>query len=421
MTEIKLRQAKLPQGWQIKKLGEVAKAIYGFTEKASFEEIGPKFLRITDIQNDGVNWDTVPFCKISAIDMGKYQLNTGDIVFARTGATTGKSYLVNNPPESVFASYLIKVNITDIRLSPEYLFLFFQTKTYWDKINAGISGSAQGGFNATKLSELEIPIPPLPEQQRIVSILDEAFAAIAKAKANAEQNLKNAKGLFASYLQGVFEKKGEGWEEKKLIEITTKIGSGATPKGGNESYKTVGISLVRSMNVHDFEFRNRNLAFIDEQQAKNLNNVTLQESDVLFNITGASVARCCVMPKEYLPARVNQHVSIIRAIKEVIEPIFLNLLLTSKFYKDQLLFTGEQGATRQAITKAQLEVFKVALPPLKVQQTIVAKVDALSTETKKLEVIYQQKVVDLEELKKSVLQMAFNGELKTKKLSMVIK
>jgi type I restriction enzyme S subunit len=194
---------------------------------------------------------------------------------------------------------------------------------------------------------------PYSEQQRIVSILDTCFEAIEKAKSNAERNLQNAKELFESYLNGVFENKGEGWIKKKLIEVTNKIGSGATPRGGNESYKTEGISLVRSMNVHDFEFKERNLAFIDDEQANELKNVTLQEDDILLNITGASVARCCKIPSEYLPARVNQHVSIIRAKGEIIDPLFLNLLLVSKFYKDQLLFTGEQGATRQAITKAQ--------------------------------------------------------------------
>ena len=252
---------------------------------------------------------------------------------------------------------------------------------------------------------------PLPEQQRIVSILDEAFAAIAKAKANAEQNLQNAKQLFESYLQSVFENKGDGWEEKPLKELTTKIGSGATPRGGQESYKSEGISLVRSMNVHDWEFRERNLAFIDEKQAKELDGVTLQEEDVLLNITGASVTRCCVFPKEYLPARVNQHVSIIRPKKELLNARFLNLLLTSKPYKDQLLFTGEQGATRQAITKAQIETFRISIPPLKEQQTIVRQLDALRAETQKLEAVYHKKLEDLEELKKSVLQKAFNGEL----------
>jgi len=211
-------------------------------------------------------------------------------------------------------------------------------------------------------------------------------------------------------LEGVFENRN--WEEKPIKELTLKIGSGATPRGGQESYKSEGISLVRSMNVHDWEFRERNLAFIDEKKAKELDGVTLQEDDVLLNITGASVARCCVFPKEYLPARVNQHVSIIRPKKEILDARFLNLLLTSKPYKDQLLFTGEQGATRQAITKAQIEAFIIAIPSLLEQQTIVRQLDALRTETQKLEAVYQKKIADLEELKKSILQKAFAGELR---------
>ena len=131
----------------------------------------------------------------------------------------------------------------------------------------------------------------------------------------------------------------------------------------------------------------------------------------MLNITGASVARCCVFPKEYLPARVNQHVSIIRPKKELLDARFLNLLLTSKPYKDQLLFTGEQGATRQAITKAQIESFRISIPSLKEQQTIVRQLNALRAKTQKLEAVYHKKLEELEELKKSVLQKAFNGEL----------
>ncbi len=210
----------------------------------------------------------------------------------------------------------------------------------------------------------------------------------------------------------------QGWEIKKLGEITTKIGSGSTPRGGNESYKTEGISLVRSMNIHDYEFREKNLAYIDEKQAKELNNVTLQDNDVLLNITGASVARCCVIPKEYLPARVNQHVSIIRAIKEIIDPIFLNLLLTSKLYKDQLLFTGEQGATRQAITKAQLEVFEISFPKsLPEQQRIVAILDEAFAAIAKAKANAQQNLQNAKELFESYLQGVFeNGNWDTKRL-----
>jgi len=336
------------------------------------------------------------------------------LILPGNGVNVGEVFYYDGEFDAYQRTYVI----SDIKILP--MFLHYHMQLHWRSLGTKKQyGSATNFIKIGNFKEYEVEYPPLPEQQRIVSILDKAFAAIDKAKANAEQNLKNAKELFESYLQGVFEKKGNGWEEKPLINLTTKIGSGATPRGGQKSYKTEGISLVRSMNVHDSEFRKKNLAFIDEQQAKALDNVTLQENDVLLNITGASVARCCVIPKGYLPARVNQHVSIIRANKEIIDPIFLNLLLTSKYYKDQLLFTGEQGATRQAITKAQIEVFKIDFPSLEVQKTIVQQLDALRAKTQKMEAIYQKKIADLEELKKSVLQKAFAGELKVSELGWV--
>lgn len=225
------------------------------------------------------------------------------------------------------------------------------------------------------------------EQQRIVSILDRAFAAIEQAKAHAKENFQNAKELFESYLKGMFEKKGEGWEEKKLGDITNKIGSGATPRGGRNNYKSEGISLVRSLNIHDRLFKYENLAFINETQASLLDNVTLEEDDVLLNITGASVARCAVLPKEVLPARVNQHVSIIRPKKELLNSNFLNLLLTSKPIKEQLLFIGSKGATRQAITKAEIENFIINYPDINTQKDIIIGVQQIQTETQKLETL----------------------------------
>jgi type I restriction enzyme S subunit len=407
------------RNWERKKLSVLCDLITKGTTPTSigfkFTDEGINFIKVESLTESG---EIIPN-KVAYIDeechnaLKRSQLKVNDILFSIAGAL-GRIGIVRDeivPANTNQALAIIRLK-NDSGVLVNYLAKYFNSNLITNEIEKLRGGAAQQNLSLTQLNELEIPLPPLPEQQRIVSILDEAFAAIAKAKANAEQNLKNAKELFESYLQGVFEKKGDGWEEKKLIEITSKIGSGATPRGGNESYKSEGISLVRSMNVHDFEFREKNLAFIDDQQAKELNNVTLQENDVLLNITGASVARCCVIPKEYLPARVNQHVSIIRAKKEIIDPIFLNLLLTSKFYKDQLLFTGEQGATRQAITKAQLEVFKIAFPKsINEQKSLMIRLGNLSRETKKLETIYQQKINDLEELKKSVLQKAFSGSL----------
>lgn len=293
----------------------------------------------------------------------------------------------------------------------KYVYYFYFSNSFQKNFHSQMTGII-GGVSMNKFKNLEIPLPPITQQKQIVAILDKAFAAIDTAKANAAQNLQNAKELFESYLQNVFENKGDDWEEKSLGEVTSKIGSGATPRGGKASYKEEGISLIRSMNVHDFHFKEKNLAFIDEKQANALSNVTIQEEDVLLNITGASIARCCIVPKEYLPARVNQHVSIIRAKKEIINPVFLASLLTSKYFKDQILEIGERGATRQAITKVQLENFEISFPKtIKEQEKVVQNINTLKAETKKLEAIYTQKIADLDEMKKSVLQKAFSGQL----------
>ena len=113
------------------------------------------------------------------------------------------------------------------------------------------------------------------------------------------------------------------WPLKRLREITSKIGSGATPRGGKDSYRTDGISLIRSLNVYDFEFSENDLAFIDEDQAGELENVVVQKDDILLNITGASVARCCITDPRFLPARVNQHVAIVRVRPELADARFV--------------------------------------------------------------------------------------------------
>ena len=168
----------------------------------------------------------------------------------------------------------------------------------------------------------------------------------------------------------------DGWVAERLGNVTSKIGSGATPRGGEESYKSDGTSLIRSLNVFDDGFRAAKLARIDEEQAARLSNVVVEPNDVLFNITGASVARCCLAPTQFMPARVNQHVAIIRPIPRRLDPAFLRYLLISDAYKTRLLQTGEAGSTRQAITKAQLQDLAIEFPQsLAEQQRIVGILD----------------------------------------------
>jgi len=140
-------------------LGEFAEINYGYTAKSSKIANGTKYLRITDIQDKSVNWENVPSCEISIEDKNRFCLKKGDIVFARTGATTGKSYLIDQEVDAVFASYLIRVKPDLSKLNPEFLYFFFQSSYYWDEIERGISGSAQGGFNASKLNAMKVSFP----------------------------------------------------------------------------------------------------------------------------------------------------------------------------------------------------------------------------------------------------------------------
>ena len=194
------------------------------------------------------------------------------------------------------------------------------------------------------------------------------------------------------------------WEAEILKKATTKIGSGATPKGGKESYQADGITLIRSMNVHDGRFEYKDLAHITDEQAKQLDNVTVEENDVFINITGASVARSCIVPKHILPARVNQHVAIVRCITSMLNPVFANQMFLNTSFKGQLLDIGESGgATRQAITKQQLEALTVILPPIELQTQFAAFVE----QTDKSKLAIQQSLEQLEILKKALMQKYF--------------
>jgi len=195
--------AKL-NGWDLSDLSSMAKLSYGYTTKANSEPNGPKFLRITDIQDGTVDWDNVPFCSTPPDDYERYRVKSGDILFARTGATTGKSYLMTDEIEAVAASYLIRLRLASMALKPEYLALFFQSDVYWETIRAGISGSTQGGFNASKLGELVVPVPPLAIQDVVISRLEEIQDQAARLTSTYFVKLQDLDDLRQSLLQKAF-------------------------------------------------------------------------------------------------------------------------------------------------------------------------------------------------------------------------
>ena len=169
---------EVPAGWAWTKIHCVSSEIlYGVSESA--KETGKyKLLRITDIQDDQVNWDSVPFTDFPEDKVSNYILKNGDIVFARTGATVGKSYLIENLTiESIYASYLIRIR-TSLLLNPKYMKYYFGSLTYWNQITDKSSGIGQPNVNGTSLANLYIPIPPYNEQERILPVIEKVFKLI---------------------------------------------------------------------------------------------------------------------------------------------------------------------------------------------------------------------------------------------------
>ena len=217
------------------------------------------------------------------------------------------------------------------------------------------------------LKEVNIEYPEPDKQQKIVEVLDKISRVIEERKLELQQLDDLIKARFVEVF-GNPVTNDKGWSTDSCKNLMKKIGSGATPKGGRKSYCDEGISLIRSMNVYNNRFEYKDLAHITDEQAEQLDNVTIEKSDVLLNITGASVARCCVVPDDLLPARVNQHVSVIRC-KESLLPEFVCSMFTEDNYQRLLWnIATAGGATREAITKQQIEELQLIVPPLDLQK-----------------------------------------------------
>ena len=161
------------------------------------------------------------------------------------------------------------------------------------------------------------------------------------------------------------------WNNLTLKELCTKIGSGATPRGGSKVYTNTGeFALIRSQNIYNERFDKQGIVYISKDHADKLSNVEVLENDVLLNITGDSVARCCQVDSSFLPARVNQHVAIIRSDPNKLDQMYLRYYLISPYMQKKLLSLAESGGTRNALTKGMIESLEINLPPLPEQKRI---------------------------------------------------
>ena len=387
----------MKQGWEIKKLGEVCDLQNGFAFKSTdyIEFSNTVNFRMSQIRpGGGVDLENNPkyLPDEYAITYKDYLLKEGDIVIAMTDMATetkilgvptivpsdSRNWLLNQRVGKLFNIDKSKVNIAFLK----YILVSEPINEYYKKLGRG---GLQINIGKQDILNAKIPLPPLPEQQRIVSILDEAFAAIAKAKAIAEQNLKNAKELFESYLQGVLKKKGEGWEEQLLEDcFKMKSGDNLTAKNMSEGeYPVFGGNGIAGYH----------------------NKYNLSGSNVIIGRVGALCGNVRHITENIW---LTDNAFKVVDFKFDFDHSFLTYLLN---HKD--LRSYARQAAQPVISNSSLKDVVLNFPKSKKeQQTIVRQLDALRGETQKLEAVYQQKIANLEELKKSILQKAFAGELR---------
>lgn len=383
--------------WTVQVLDKITNQVdYGLTASAKDCGDGPKFLRITDIQNGLVDWSTVPVCECKPEEREKYRLRQGDIVFARTGATTGKSYLITDClSDTVFASYLIRVRPNN-NVLPPYLAYFFQTPDYWEQVSQSSSGSAQPGVNATKLKNLRVPFPTLPEQERIVAILDEAFAAIAAATANAEKNIANVRELFESHVSSVFDQKRDEWSKTTLGESCEFHNGKAHEKHieANGEYIVVNSKYISS---DGSIFKRTN----DAMFPLNKSDIVMVMSDVP---KGKALAKCIIIDEDG-KYTLNQRICAIRSQR------FESRFLFYHLNRHPFLLGFDNGENQTNLRKGDILKCPLFCPPLEVQDKIGNELEEFSIQHKSLEDVYERKATLLTQLKQSILHRAFTGEL----------
>jgi type I restriction enzyme S subunit len=328
-----------------------------------------------------------------------------DVVLSRR-CNPGETAFVPPGQEFALGQNLVLLRADGVKVYPPFLRWLVQGPEWWEQIGKFLNvGAVFDSLRCADVPNFKLRIPPIPDQRAIVHILgtlddkielnrrmNETLEAMARAlfkswfvdfdpvRAKAEGRNTGLPKHLASLFPDSFEETQlgrlpEGWHYSKLRDVTTKIGSGATPRGGNSVYIADGVALIRSQNVYDSLFVWDGLACITDTAAEALRGVTVKHQDILLNITGASILRTCVVDPDVLPARVNQHVCIIRPKSEIpVRYIHFNLLEPST---KVFLMGMDAGASRQAVTKGHIEAVPLVIPTEAVLNKFASLVDPL--------------------------------------------
>jgi type I restriction enzyme, S subunit len=406
-------------GWVTKKLGDVCQFINGLWkgEKPPFINIG--VFRNTNFTKDG----TLDYSDIAYLDVELKKFETrrlvyGDLILEKSGGgpkqPVGRVALFDKKDGAFsFSNFTAAMRVND----PNTLdFRFLHRFLFWTHL-VGVTETMQSHSTGIRnlavkaYKNIEISLPPIPEQRRIVRILDKAFDDIATAKANAEKNLQNARALFESHLQAVFSQQGEGWEEKPL-ESVTEILNGYAFKSTDFS-STKGVKCIKITNVGVKEFVHDSDTCLPADFAEKYAAVSVRAGNIVLALTRTIIAgglKVAVVPDEYDGALLNQRVASILPDPEQTTASFLFAYLSTQEVVNYV--TERVNVLMQPnLSIKDLRSMPIPLPTLYQQDRITDQLSNLREETKRLESIYQQKLTALDELKKSLLHQAFNGEL----------
>jgi type I restriction enzyme S subunit len=406
----------MKKGWEIKKLGDLClKITDGSHNPPKGVELSDYLmLSSRDIFDEQIHYDNPRY--LSKIDFENEDKRTAikakDVLLTIVG-TIGRVAVV---PDK-FPNFTLQRSVAVLRPNQSYIdsyFLKFSLQNNLDFLISESRGAAQKGIYLNQLKLIEIPIPSLLEQQEIVAILDDAFESIERAKSNAEQNLKNTKELFESYLHAVFENPNNNWTKQKLGNV---CGFVRGPFGGSlkkNIFKPNGYAVYEQQHAIYDQFYDLRY-FIDEKKFNEMKRFELKSGDLIMSCSG-TMGKIAIVPENIKRGIINQALlKLSPSIK--VSNVFLKLWMQSESFQNRLKKYAGGAAIQNVASVSILKNIEIPLPDISVQKRIVQKIQNFSLETQKIESIYQQKINDLEELKKSFLQKAFNGELKTSKIS----
>ena len=314
---------------------------------------------------------------IVGTDLSNYKIvRTGQFAYGPVTSRNGEKIsiaLLRDKDCIISSSYTVFEVVNKNALDPEYLMLWF-SRPEFDRYARYMShGSVREIFDWDELCKVELPVPSIDKQRSIVK----AYQTITERIELKRRINDNLIATVTAIYRRMFTEGGRIYPTAPLKQLCSKIGSGATPKGGKTAYQESGVSLIRSTNVFDYAFSYDDLAHISDEQADQLSNVVVEENDVLFNITGVSVTRCCIVPADVLPARVNQHVMILRPNAALPMSYYIMTTLCSAENKAKLLGIAQSGSTREAINKQEMESFSIPVPPTKEVQDFEIKARGL--------------------------------------------